>query len=185
MYFIWTIYLYFFYRLWFTDDFVCVCCFQSMIMLFVKDLVSSEEIQDVKNPTVRFRRRLRLKRHFGQVVRLFHHKRKYFDFGDNGLHWRRQKWDPPLRKLMQSEFPRDRWFPVLIISSTFFLLLFFFFLKFPWQREVIRVGTGWTVIPVDTMNLHWQKDNSNDIHLISLDRFRTCFSLTQKWIREQ
>lgn len=46
-------------------------------------------------------------------------------------------------------------------------------------------GMAWTVIPANTMNLHWQKDNSNDIHLISLDRFRTCFSLTQKWIREQ
>lgn len=71
----------------------------------------------------------------------------------------------------------DTWFLVLIISSTF--------LKFPLQREVIHVGMGWTIIPVDTVNLHWQKDNSNDIHLISLDRFRTCFSLTQKWIREQ
>lgn len=71
----------------------------------------------------------------------------------------------------------DTWFLGLIISSTF--------LKFPWRREVIHVGMGWTIIPLDTVNLHWQKDNSNDIHLISLDRFRTCFSLTQKWIREQ
>lgn len=71
----------------------------------------------------------------------------------------------------------DTWFLVLIISSTF--------LKFPWRREVIQVGTGRILIPADTVNLHWQKDNSNDIHLISVDRFRTCFSLTQKWIREQ
>lgn len=69
------------------------------------------------------------------------------------------------------------YFLVLIVGSTF--------QKFPWQRKVMHVATGWTVIPVDTMNLHWQKDNSNDIHLISLDRFRTCFSLRQKWIREQ
>lgn len=59
------------------------------------------------------------------------------------------------------------------------------FLSFLFQREVIHAGMCWTVIPVDSVNLHRQKDNSNDIHLISLDRFRTCFSLTQKWIREQ
>lgn len=53
-----------------------------------------------------------------------------------------------------------------------------------WQEEGYPHPDGLTVIPVD-INLHWQKDNSNHIHLISLDRFRTCFSLPQKWITEQ
>lgn len=47
-----------------------------------------------------------------------------------------------------------------------------------WQEEGYPHPDGLTVIPLD-INLHWQKDNSNHIHLISLDRFRTCFSLPQ------
>lgn len=53
---------------------MCVAVFSKLIMLFVKDLVSSEKFQVVKNPTVQFRRRLPVKTHHGQVVRVFHQK---------------------------------------------------------------------------------------------------------------
>ena len=58
--------------------------------------------------------------------------------------------------------------------------------KFSWQGEVKQhVWMGWEIIPEDRADLHWQKDNSNDIPLISCNRFGTWFSLAQKWIREQ